>query len=66
VCPLTTLESRLRIAAGERGYPAGCVVHWVQPLIFFDFPQSVFTTSYFAFATIVAAVFWLAPPKEGK
>ncbi len=62
-CPLTTLESRLRIAAGERGYQAGCIAHWVAPLIFFVFPQWVFTIGYIAFATIVAAVFWLAPPK---
>jgi hypothetical protein len=61
-CPLTTLESRLRIAAGERGYQAGCIAHWVAPLIFFDFPQWVFTIGYVAFATIVAAVFWVAPP----
>jgi Protein of Unknown function (DUF2784) len=61
-CPLTTLENRLRMAAGERGYRAGCVAHWVQPLIFFDFPQWVFTIGYVAFATIVAGVFWLAPP----
>jgi len=62
-CPLTTLESRLRIAAGERGYQAGCIAHWVAPLIFFAFPQWVFTIGYIAFATIVAAVFWLAPPE---
>lgn len=62
-CPLTTLENRLRIAAGERGYPAaGCIAHWVSPLIFFDFPQWVFTIAYVAFAIIVVAVFWLAPP----
>lgn len=61
-CPLTTLEDRLRIAAGEHGYPAGCIAHWVRPLIFFDFPQSVFTAGYIAFGLIVAAVFWLAPP----
>jgi len=65
-CPLTTLENRLRIAAGERGYPAGCVAHWVQPLIFFDFPPWVFTIGYVAFATVVAAVFWLAPPEKRK
>jgi len=61
-CPLTTLESRLRIAAGGRGYQAGCIAHWVAPLIFLALPQWVFTVGYIAFATIVAAVFWLAPP----
>jgi hypothetical protein len=61
-CPLTTLENRLRTAAGERGYGAGCIAHWVQPLIFFDFPQWVFMIVYIAFAAIVAAIFYLAPP----
>lgn len=61
-CPLTTLEDRLRMAAGEHGYQAGCIAHWVWPLIFFDFPQWVFTIGYIAFASIVVVVFWLAPP----
>ncbi len=61
-CPLTTLEDRLRMAAGESGYPAGWIAHWVWPLIFFDFPQWMFMAGYIAFAAIVAAVFWLAPP----
>ena len=61
-CPLTTLENRLRIAAGARGYRAGCIADWVAPLIFFAFPRWVFTLGYIAFATIVAAAFWLAPP----
>ena len=61
-CPLTTLENRLRMAAGERGYQAGCIAHWLWPLIFFDFPPWVFIISYIAFASIVAAVWWFAPP----
>jgi len=62
-CPLTTLENRLRMAAGERGYRAGCIAHWLWPLIFFDFPQWVFMLGYLAFATVVVAVFWIAPPE---
>lgn len=61
-CPLTVLENRLRQAAGQRGYAAGCIAHWIQPLIFFDFPPWVFTVGYVLFALIVAAVFLLAPP----
>jgi hypothetical protein len=62
-CPLTTLEDRLRIAAGESGYQAGFIAHWIRPLIFFDFPLWVFTLAYVVFAAAVVAVFWLAPPK---
>ncbi len=61
-CPLTVLENRLRQAAGQRGYAAGCIAHWVQPLIFFDFPRWMFTVGYVLFASAVAAVFFFAPP----
>ena len=61
-CPLTVLENRLRQAAGERGYSVGCIAHWVQPVIFFDFPRWVFTAGYVLFAAAVATVFFLAPP----
>lgn len=61
-CPLTVLKNSLRHSAGQSGYATGCVAHWVQPLIFFDFPQWVFTVAYVLFALLVAAVFFLAPP----
>jgi hypothetical protein len=61
-CPLTVLENSLRQSAGQSGYATGCVAHWVQPLIFFDFPPWVFTVGYVLFALLVAAVFFLAPP----
>src|SRR5690349_21420690 len=62
-CPLTILEDRLRIAAGEHNYQsAGCLVHWISPLIFFDFPQWAFTIAYIACAALVALIFGLSPP----
>jgi len=61
-CPLTVLENSLRRSAGQSGYATGCVAHWIQPLIFFDFPPWVFTVGYVLFALLVAAVFFLAPP----
>jgi len=33
-CPLTPLENRLRVAAGEMGYEAGFIEHYVAPLIY--------------------------------
>jgi hypothetical protein len=61
-CPLTALENVLRQSAGQSGYTGGCIAHWVQPMIFFDFPQWVFMVGYVAFATVVMAVFCLVPP----
>jgi hypothetical protein len=34
VCPLTPLEQRLRMAAGEEGYGGGFVEHYLLPLIY--------------------------------
>ncbi len=61
-CPLTTLENRLRLAAGQRGYAGGCIARWVRPLIFFAYPPWVFVAGYCAFGLLVGAVFVVAPP----
>lgn len=34
LCPLTPLENRLRVAAGEAGYAGGFVEHYLLPLIY--------------------------------
>lgn len=34
VCPLTPLEQRLRIEAGQAGYEGGFIEHYIVPLIY--------------------------------
>lgn len=34
VCPLTTLENRLRILAGQEGYAGGFIDHYLVPVIY--------------------------------
>lgn len=34
ICPLTPLENRLRLAAGEAGYSGGFVEHYLLPVIY--------------------------------
>lgn len=34
ICPLTLLENRLRLAAGEQGYSGGFIEHYLLPLIY--------------------------------
>jgi len=34
VCPLTTIENRFRILAGEQGYAGGFVEHYIVPIIY--------------------------------
>ncbi len=33
-CPLTPLEQRLRVAAGEAGYSGGFIEHYVLPILY--------------------------------
>ena len=64
-CPLTTLESWLRVQAGERGYAGGFVEHWVHRVLFYAAPAWVFTLAYTAFALLVALAWWRYPPRRG-
>jgi hypothetical protein len=62
VCPLTTLESALRTAAGATPYAASFIEHWLQRLLFYEAPAWVFTVAYTAFGLAVAAAWWYFPP----
>jgi Protein of Unknown function (DUF2784) len=63
VCPLTTLESWLRLQAGEAGYAAGFIEHWVHRLLFYEAPAGVFTALYSGFAAMVGLAWWRFPPR---
>lgn len=60
-CPLTTLESRLRLEAGAPAYPRDFIGYWLDRLIFYDAPPWLFTVLYFAFGALVILTFWLIP-----
>ncbi|MDJ0838973.1 MAG: DUF2784 domain-containing protein [Acidobacteriota bacterium] len=34
VCPLTPMENRFRLNAGQSGYEGGFVVHYIMPLVY--------------------------------
>ena len=61
ICPLTTLEMRLRAQAGLATYSDSFIGHWLQRLLYFEAPGWVFTLVYTLFALLVAAV-WLRFP----
>jgi hypothetical protein len=63
LCPLTILERELRTAAGETVDQASFIGRWVNELLFYHWPQWVFTLSYCLFAAAVLATLWLAPPR---
>lgn len=63
-CPLTTLESWLRLQAGAAGYDGGFVAHWVSRLLYWEAPAWVFTLAYTAFGALVALAWWAWPPRR--
>lgn len=63
-CPLTVLESRLRVFAGAEGYATSFIGYWLNRLIFYEAPAWAFTVVYSVFAVLVVAVFVLHPPRR--
>lgn len=62
MCPLTIWEDALRGVASDKGF----IARWVHALMFYSAPPWVFTLLYVAFALVVAATFWLIPPRRSS
>ena len=60
-CPLTRLESALRLRAGQTVYGRDFVGYWFDRIIFHDAPPWVFVTAYLTFGSLVLLTFWLVP-----
>ena len=65
-CPLTGLESWLRVQAGASPYARGFIEHWLGRLIFYDAPAWVFAAAYALFGALVAAAWWAFPPDRKR
>ncbi len=57
LCPLTILESFLRVRGGQAGYSETFIEHWLHRILFFDAEPWVFTVVYTVFGGFVFA-FW--------
>lgn len=66
LCPLTSLESWLRVRAGASGYTKSFIEHWLQRVIFHEAPFWVFALAYTIFALLVLAAWWHFPPTRGR
>ena len=63
LCPLTTWEHELRLAAGEHGYALGFIATWLRRLLFFEAPSWVFTLTYTLFGALVIVTWLWWPPR---
>lgn len=66
LCPLTTLESWLRVQAGSPSYSKSFIEYWVQHLLFYEAPFWVFALAYTMFGLLVLAAWWCFPPRFSK
>lgn len=66
LCPLTILESWLRVQAGTAAYERSFIEHWVQRIIYYDIPLWVFTLVYTAFGALVILAWWRYPPRRDR
>lgn len=53
LCPLTTLENRLRRAAGDGGYEGGFIEHYITPLLY---PPGLTRSMQFGLAAALIAI----------
>ena len=61
VCPLTVWEDALRGEVTEKGF----IQRWIHAWLFWNWPAWVFTALYVGFGALVAATWWLFPPRSG-
>jgi hypothetical protein len=61
-CPLTVWEADLRRAAGQEVTEGTFIGRYLHELIFFNWPEWVFTILYLGFALLVLATLYLVPP----
>ena len=64
-CPLTALESWLRVQAHAAAYRTSFIEHWLQRLLFYAAPPWVFMLAYSVFGALVVAAWWWFPPRFG-
>lgn len=66
VCFLTLWQSELLRDAGRQADAAGLIQAWVDRLIFWPLPLSVFTALYLAVGVYTLGLWWWVPPRCGR
>jgi len=63
VCPLTAWEDWLR---GGAQPGTSFVARWIHRILYYSFPEWVFTVSYLLVVAAVAVTFWRVPPRSRR
>ena len=64
ICPLTIWEDKLRWMAGEgQRYAGSFIQHWLHRVLFYEASERTLALAYLAFFGLLAASFWLVPPR---
>jgi hypothetical protein len=65
-CPLTVIEVRLRIQAGQSPGQEPFVARLVDSVLFHDWPDWVFNLLHLGFALVILATMLLIPPRLSR
>ncbi|MGC8703451.1 MAG: DUF2784 domain-containing protein [Thiomonas sp.] len=65
-CFLTLWQGDLMVRAGRQGLQAGLIQTWIDHLMFWNLPLSVFTLLYMAVGAYTVGLWWWAPPRCGR
>ncbi|MDD4886941.1 MAG: DUF2784 domain-containing protein [Thiomonas sp.] len=65
-CFLTLWQSDLMQRAGRQGDRAGLIQTWIDHLIFWNLPLSVFTVIYLAVGVYAVVLWWWVRPRCGR
>lgn len=63
ICPLTTLEMKLREQAGDETYHTTFMAHWLGKLLYFEAPPWMFVVGYTLFGLAVAGSWLIFRPR---
>jgi hypothetical protein len=66
VCPLTTLETWLRIKAQATTCESSFIEHWLGRILYHEAPAWVFTVAYSLFGLAVLITWWYFPPRSNR
>ena len=66
LCPLTTLESWLRLRAGTAPYAQSFIGHWLHRLLYYVAPPWAFALAYTMFGALVLVAWWRVPPRRDR